>query len=38
MIIPWIERKSNGEVIEMAGYERSLFKTIRKRQLQFFGI
>ena len=25
------------EVMEMAGYKRSLLKTIRKRQLQFFG-
>ena len=28
--------KSNQEVIEMAGYKRSLLKTIRKRQLQIF--
>ena len=33
----WTEKKSNKEVMEMAGYKRSLLKTIRKRQLQFFG-
>ena len=33
----WTETKSNEEVMEMAGYKRSLLKTIRKRQLQFFG-
>ena len=27
---------SNEEVMEIAGYKRSLFKTIRKRQLQFW--
>ena len=37
MIISWTEKKSNEEVMEMAGYKRSLLKTIRKRQLQFFG-
>ena len=32
------EKKSNGEVIKkMARYKRSLLKTIRERQLQFFG-
>ena len=31
------EKKSNEEVMEMAGYKRSLLKTIRKRQLQRFG-
>ena len=35
--MPWTENKSNEEVIERAGYKRSLLKTIRKRQLQFFG-
>ena len=35
--ISWTEKKSNEEVMEMAGYKRSLLKTIRKRQLQFFG-
>ena len=31
--IPWTEKKSNEEEMEMAGYKRSLLKTIRKRQL-----
>ena len=35
--IPWTEKKANKEVMEMAGFKRSLLKTIRKRQLQFFG-
>ena len=38
MRISWTEKKSNEEVMEMAGYKRSLFKTIRKKQLQFLGI
>ena len=38
MRISWTEKKSNEEVMEMAGYKRSLLKTIRKRQLQFLGI
>ena len=38
MRISWTEKKSNDEVMEMAGYKRSLLKTIRKRQLQFLGI
>ena len=33
----WTEKKSNEEVKDMAGYRRSLLKTIRKRQLQLFG-
>ena len=37
MRVSWTEKKSNEEVMEMAGYKRSLLKTIRKRQLQFFG-
>ena len=37
MRISWTEKKSHEEVMEMAGYKRSLLKTIRKRQLQFFG-
>ena len=37
MRISWTEKKSNEEVMEMAGYKRSLLKTIRKRQLQYFG-
>ena len=36
MRISWTEKKSNEEVMEMAGYKRSLLKTIRKRQLQCF--
>ena len=32
-IISWTEKKSNEEVMEMAGYKRSLLKTIRKIQL-----
>ena len=38
MRISWTEKKSsNEEVMEMAGYKRSLLKTIGKRQLQFLG-
>ena len=37
MKISWTEKKSHEEVMEMAEYKRSLLKTIRKRQLQFFG-
>ena len=37
MRISWTEKKSNEEVMEMAGYKRSLLKTITKRQRQFFG-
>ena len=36
MRISWTEKKSNEEVMEMAGKKRSLLKTIRKRQLQLF--
>ena len=36
MRISWTGKKSNEEVMEMAGYKRSLLKTIRKTQLQFF--
>ena len=36
--ISWTEKKSNEEVMEMAGYKRSLFKAIRKRQQQLLGI
>ena len=35
--IPWTEKKSNKEVMEQAGYQRSLIKTIRKRQMKFLG-
>ena len=37
MRISWTEKKSNDQVMEMTGCKRSLLKTIRKRQLQFFG-
>ena len=37
MRILWTEKKSNEEKMEMAGYKRSLLKTIRKRQLHFVG-
>ena len=36
MRISWSEKKSNKEVIKLAGYKRSLLKTLRKRQPQFF--
>ena len=32
----WTKKKSDEEVMELAAYKRSLLKTIRKRQLQFF--
>ena len=35
--ISWTDKKSNEEVMRMAGYERSLLRKIRERQLQFFG-
>ena len=38
MRVPWTEKKSNEEVMEIAGYKRSLVKTIRKRQVQFLGL
>ena len=37
MRISWTEKKSIEKVMEIAGYKRPLLKTIRKRQLQFFG-
>ncbi|GFO21694.1 endonuclease-reverse transcriptase [Plakobranchus ocellatus] len=37
MRISWTEKKSNEEMMEMVEYKRSLHKTTRKRQLQFFG-
>ena len=37
MRITWTEKKSNEEVMEMAGHKKSLLKTICKRQLQVFG-
>ena len=35
--ILWTERKTNEEVLQMAGYSRSLLNTINERQLKFFG-
>ena len=35
--VSWTERKSNQEVLEMAGQKRSLMNTIRKRQMKFMG-
>ena len=37
MRISWTEKKSNDEVMQMAGYKKSLLKTTRKRQPQLFG-
>ena len=37
MKISWTWRKTNLEVLEMANKERSLMKTIRKRQMKFMG-
>ena len=37
MRISCTEKKSNEEVMEIAGYKRNLLKTIRKRQLEIFG-
>ena len=37
MRISKTEKKSNEEVIEVAGCKETLLKTIRKRQLQLFG-
>ena len=36
MRISWSEKKPHEEVMDIAGYKRSLYKTIRKIQLQFF--
>ena len=35
--ISWTEKKTNKEVLEQAETKRSLFQTIRKRQMQFLG-
>ena len=35
--ISWTEKKSNLEVRRAAGVQRTLMKTIRQRQLDFFG-
>ena len=37
MKISWTEKKTNEEVMGLAGYRRALMKTIRRRQLEFFG-
>ena len=37
MRISWTEKMSNEEVMSKSGYTRTLLKTIRKRQLEFFG-
>ena len=37
MRISWTEKKSNEEVMVMAGHKRSLLKTIRKGKVQFIG-
>ena len=37
MRISWTEKKSNEEVMEIIGYKKYLLKTIRNRQLHFFG-
>ena len=37
MRVSWTEKKTNEEVMGMAGYSRSLLNTIYKRQLKFFG-
>ena len=38
MRISWTEKKSNEEVMKMAGYKRSLLKTIKKDNYNFLGI
>ena len=35
--ISWTEKKSNEEVMEMAGYKRSLLKSSEKDNYNFFG-
>jgi len=35
--ISWTEKKSNLEVLKAAGVQRTLMKTIRQRQRDFFG-
>ena len=37
MRLPWTEKKSNEEIMEMVEYGRSQLKIIRKKDLQFFG-
>lgn len=38
MKVSWTKRKTNAEVMEMAGYKRSLLNTIRERQLKILVI
>ncbi|GFR72191.1 hypothetical protein ElyMa_005699600 [Elysia marginata] len=35
--ISWTEKKTNEEVLPLAGTERSPLRLIRKRQMEFFG-
>ena len=35
--VPWTARRSNIEILQMAGTKRMLMTTIRKRQLGFLG-
>jgi hypothetical protein len=35
--ISWIKKKTNDEVLKLAGMERSLLKAVKKKQLEFFG-
>ena len=37
MRISWTEKSKNEEVMEMTGYKRFLFKTIRKKTFSIFG-
>ena len=35
--ISWTEMKSNAQVLEMAGTQRALMNTVRRKQLEFLG-
>ena len=37
MKIPWTARRTNEAVLEMVGEKRELLKSVRERQLRFFG-
>ncbi|GFO08985.1 endonuclease-reverse transcriptase [Plakobranchus ocellatus] len=37
MKVSWTKRKTTAEVMDMAGYKRSLLNTIRERRLKIFG-
>ncbi|GFO02054.1 endonuclease-reverse transcriptase [Plakobranchus ocellatus] len=37
MKVSWTKRKTNADVMDMAGYKRSLLNIIRERQLDFYG-